>query len=286
MKIIKSISEASEYCSQLKNKGKTIATINTGGNLHEGHMHLVSMARDNADIVIVMIDFPVEYFNMDEDKFNIFSKNYKSNVLQKDIKLCLTNKVDIFFTPSMWDMYGEKITKLKVFNNFIEDSIKREKSILWDFEHIMSFIKDYNILKTDVTVLGQKDIHQTMSMIGIINALNFSVKPLIAPIIRENDGIPFSSRNKELSKGQRKRASYICERIQKISEWESYTSAEEIKKYLTDVVKNSRAKLYSLNVYDFKTGKNMDIIDREVIIVIGILFNEIYIEDNIRILPK
>ena len=213
MKIIKSISEASEYCSQLKNKGKTIATINTGGDLHEGHMHLVSMAKDSADIVIVMIDFPYEYFNLSEQDFYRLSKNYKENIYKKDI-------------------------------------------------------------------------HQTMSMIGIINALNFSVKPLIAPIIRENDGIPFSSRNKELSKGQRKRASYICERIQKISEWESYTSAEEIKKYLTDVVKNSRAKLYSLNVYDFKTGKNMDIIDREVIIVIGILFNEIYIEDNIRILPK
>ena len=175
MKVIKSILKASEYCSQLKNKGRTIASVNTGGNLHKGHMHLVSMARDNADIVIVMIDFPAEYFNMNEDRFNRFAENYKSNVLDKDIKLCLENKVDIFFAPSMWDMYGEKTTKLKVFNSFIEDSIKREKSILWDFEHIMSFIKDYNILKTDVTVLGQKDIHQTMSMIGIINDLNFSV---------------------------------------------------------------------------------------------------------------
>jgi len=286
MRVIKSILKASEYCSQLKNKGRTIASVNTGGNLHKGHMHLVSMARDNADIVIVMIDFPAEYFNMNEDRFNRFAENYKSNVLDKDIKLCLENKVDIFFAPSMWDMYGEKTTKLKVFNSFIEDSIKREKSILWDFEHIMSFIKDYNILKTDVTVLGQKDIHQTMSMVGIINDLNFPVKPIIAPIIREDDGIPSSSRNKLLTKGQRKRAAYICERLQKISEWEAYTSAEEIKKYLTDVVQNARAKLYSLNVYDFKTGKNMDIIDREVIIVIGILFNEIYIEDNIRILPK
>jgi len=279
MKIIKSISEASEYCSQLKNKGKTIATINTGGDLHEGHMHLVSMAKDSADIVIVMIDFPYEYFNFSEQDFYRLSKNYKENIYKKDIKLCLENKVDIFFVPSMWDMYGEKITKLGISNNFLKES-------LWHVEHIMSFIKDYNILKTDITLLGQKDIHQTMSMIGIINALNFSVKPLIAPIIRENDGIPFSSRNKELSKGQRKRAAYICERLQAIQEWKSYTSVKEIKEYLTDVVKNARSNLYSLNVYDFKTGETVDIIDREVVIVIAVTFNNIYIEDNIRILPK
>ena len=279
MKIIKSILEATEYCSELKNKGSTIASINTGGDLHEGHMHLVSAARDNADIVIVMIDFPYEYFNKSRDEFSRFSKNYERNILKKDIKLCLKNKVDIFFAPTMWDMYGEKITKLGISNNFLKES-------LWHVEHIMSFIKDYNILKTDITLLGQKDIHQTMSMIGIINALNFSVKPLIAPIIRDSDGIPLSSSNKNLTRGQRKRASYICERLQNIYEWESYTSVKEIKKYLNDVVKNARSRLYSLNVYDFKTGETVDMIDREVVIVIAVRFDGIYIEDNIRILPK
>ena len=279
MRVIKSISEASEYCSQLKNKGKTIASLNTGGDLHEGHMHLAGIARDNADIVIVMIDFPYEYFNKSRDEFSRFSKNYERNILKKDIKLCLKNKVDIFFAPTMWDMYGEKVTKLGVSNNFLKKS-------LWHVEHIMSFIKDYNILKPDMTLLGQKDIHQTMSMIGIINALNFSVKPLIAPIIRDSDGIPLSSSNKNLTRGQRKRASYICERLQNIYEWESYTSVKEIKKYLNDVVKNARSRLYSLNVYDFKTGETVDMIDREVVIVIAVRFDGIYIEDNIRVLPK
>ena len=137
-----------------------------------------------------------------------------------------------------------------------------------------------------MTLLGQKDIHQTMTMIGIINALNFSVKPLIAPIIRDSDGIPLSSSNKNLTRGQRKRASYICERLQNIYEWESYTSVKEIKKYLNDVVKNARSRLYSLNVYDFKTGETVDMIDREVVIVIAVRFDGIYIEDNIRVLPK
>ena len=52
MKLIRSIEEAHEYCRKLKQDCKTIATINSGGNLHEGHMSLVKFAKENSDIVI------------------------------------------------------------------------------------------------------------------------------------------------------------------------------------------------------------------------------------------
>ena len=53
MKIIESIDEMREYSQQLKRDGKTIASVNTGGILHKGHMSLVKVAKENADIVVL-----------------------------------------------------------------------------------------------------------------------------------------------------------------------------------------------------------------------------------------
>ena len=50
-----------EHCQQLKRDGKIIASLNTGGILHDGHMSLVKIAKENADVVVLMIDFPIEF---------------------------------------------------------------------------------------------------------------------------------------------------------------------------------------------------------------------------------
>lgn len=276
MKIIKSILEATEYCSELKNKGSTIASINTGGDLHEGHMHLVSAARNNADIVIVMIDFPYEYFNMSKDAFNKFSKNYERNILKKDIKLCLENKVDIFFAPTMWDMYGKKTTKIGVSNGFLKKSI-------WNVEHIMSFIKDYNILKTDITVLGQKDIHQTMSMIGIINALNFSVKPLIVPTQRDSDGLAFSSRNRFLTKVQRERALSVYKSLQEVAELTSYPPVKELRRKIFNNIKNAHGSVCHVEITCAETMAPLDVVDRPTVVIASATFDKVTVWDNILI---
>ena len=51
MIIIESIEEMHEHCKQVKSEGKTIASLNTGGVLHDGHVHLINIAKDNADVV-------------------------------------------------------------------------------------------------------------------------------------------------------------------------------------------------------------------------------------------
>ena len=64
MRIIKSIPEMHEHCKQLKRDGKTIASVDTSGILHKGHMHLVEVGKENADVVIVNVDLPLEFFNL------------------------------------------------------------------------------------------------------------------------------------------------------------------------------------------------------------------------------
>ena len=109
MKIIKSIPEMHEHCKQLKRDGKTIASLNTGGVLHDGHMSLIKIAKDNADVVIVMLDHPIEFFTMDSELYDKYYKEFEAD-LDEDIDLCKKHGVDVFFVPSMSDMYGDTVT--------------------------------------------------------------------------------------------------------------------------------------------------------------------------------
>ena len=56
MKIIESIEEMQRYSIQLRGKGKTLANVSTTGFLHKGHLHLVDIAKENADEVVLNID--------------------------------------------------------------------------------------------------------------------------------------------------------------------------------------------------------------------------------------
>ena len=61
MKIIESVEEMREYSQQCKRDGKTIACVTTEGDLHDGHMSLIKIAKENADIV-VMSNFHTFYY--------------------------------------------------------------------------------------------------------------------------------------------------------------------------------------------------------------------------------
>ena len=232
MRIIESIPEMHEHCKQLKSDGKTIASLNTGGVLHDGHMSLINIAKDNADVVIVMIDHPIEFFTMDSELYDKYYKEFEAD-LEEDIELCKKQGVDVFFVPSMSDMYGDTVTKITLSNPFVKGVIPQYQKSVIAHDHMLSYIKDFNILMPDVSVLGQKDIHQTMSTISMIKDFNFPIKPIIAPIIREPDGLACSSRNRLLSPSQRQEATSVYQTLHEISRWSVYPSVAEIKEHIT-----------------------------------------------------
>ena len=61
MKFIESIQVAKDYCQQLKREGKTIASVDTDAELHDGHRTLVKIAKENADVVVLSAGHSVNY---------------------------------------------------------------------------------------------------------------------------------------------------------------------------------------------------------------------------------
>ena len=285
MRIIESIEEMHEHCKQLKRDGKTIASLNTGGVLHDGHVHLIKIAKDNADVVIVMLDHPIEFFTMDSELYDKYYKEFEAD-LDEDIDLCKKHGVDVFFVPSMSDMYGDRVTKITISNPFVKGVIPQYQKSPIASDHMLSYIKEFNISMPDVCVLGQKDIHQTMSTISMIKDFNFPIKPIIAPIIREPDGLACSSRNRLLSPSQRQEATSIYQTLHEISRWSVYPPVAEIKEHITKRITQANGEIDYIQICCFNTLKNLDVLDRKALIIVNAIWGgQTEVGDNIIIEP-
>jgi len=285
MRIIESISEMHEHCKHLKSEGKTLASLNTGGVLHDGHVHLIKIAKDNADVVIVMLDHPIEFFTMDSETYDKYYKEFEAD-LNEDIELCKKQGVDVFFVPSMSDMYGDRVTKIIISNPFVKGVIPQYQKSPIAHDHMLSYIKDFNILMPDVSILGQKDIHQTMSTISMIKDFNFPIKPIIVPIIREPDGLACSSRNRLLSPSQRQEATSVYQTLHEISRWSVYPPVAEIKEHITKRINQANGEIDYIQICCFNTLKNLDVLDRKALVIVNAIWGgQTEIGDNIIIEP-
>lgn len=290
MRIIESIEEVQEYCKELKKQGKTVALIDTFGDLHTGHTSVINTAKSNADAVILSVWHslrqyrPVDYINKPENPKEKLLE-YKQKEFNSDVELCELNEVDLFWNfINEWDFLSAQ----DIVTPILIPSLKQliEKRYPSSIYNIQVWIEMLKTVKPDIIVLGEKDFYQRTVLSFVINALNIPVEVVISPTVRDSDGIAYSSRNKFLSSGERKRAAYIYKTLKEISEWSSYPSTEEIKKYFKDAMENVRGKVGFIDICDFKIGKKLNVVDREAIIVITVVIGNVFLWDSIRIIPN
>lgn len=199
MQIINSPEAMQKAALEWRRAGKRIGFVPTMGFLHEGHMALVRLARAEADIVVLSIFVNPAQFGPNED-----CDKYPRD-LGRDSELCRKNGVDIIFNPPVADIYSPG-------NTVLVDEGDLSKKLCGAFRpgHFRGVLtvaaKLFNIVLPDVAVFGQKDAQQAILIRHMIHDLNFPVKLVLSPIIREADGLAMSSRNSYLSPDERKRA--------------------------------------------------------------------------------
>ena len=286
MKIIESIEEMKEYSQQIKREGKTIGSIGTESYLHEGHMSLVDIARNNADVVEFHLCHTLDYFNFSTVEYEKYIKIYEQEFLEKDIELCKKHGVDVFFRPSMGDIYLDS-SPLNISIPVIDQLvIDRADSPPVHMEYIVGFTIFFNIIMPDVCILGQKDAHQTFTVKSIIKQLDLPIKVITAPIIREPNGLAGSSRNRFLSPSQRQEATSIYQTLHEISRWSTYPSIVDIKKHITNRINQANGNIVHIDICCAETLKELDSINKKFIIIVNAKFGTVdYLIDNIIIEP-
>lgn len=188
--------------------GILIGLVPTMGYLHEGHLSLVREARKRvgkAGRVVVSIYVNPTQFAPTED----LSKYPRD--LKRDFKMLRTQGADFVFTPEDREMYPDRRDVPEGFSTYVlEEKLSRSMegaSRPTHFRGVTTVVaKLFNIVQPDFAIFGQKDFQQAAIIQRMTRDLNFPVRLIISPTVREPDGLAMSSRNKYLEGDLRRQA--------------------------------------------------------------------------------
>ena len=123
----------------------------------------------------------------------------------------------------------------------------------------------FNVVMPDISVVGQKDAYQSFGLKSLIKQLDLPIEVIMAPIIRDSDGLACSSRNDFLTRSERERAVSIYKTLHEVSTWPNIESVEYIKEYITSHI---QSKWCFVNICCAETLEELHTIDRDAIILV------------------
>ncbi|RPI00772.1 MAG: pantoate--beta-alanine ligase [Ignavibacteriae bacterium] len=207
MQIVKSIREMQDLADRYRQADKTIAVVPTMGYLHRGHARLIELARSRTDLVVTTIFVNPTQFAPNED-FKSYPRDF-----ERDQRIAEHAGTDILFAPEVDEMYPDG------FESKVE--VERVSTILEGafrpihFRGVTTVVtKLFHITKPHLAIFGQKDAQQAFIIRRMVKDLNFDIDILLAPIVREEDGLALSSRNVYLGETERKNALVLSRSLQ------------------------------------------------------------------------
>ena len=204
MRIFKTKTELSSYLSS--NSKLSIGFVPTMGALHKGHLALVKKAKSQSDIVICSIFVNPTQFLAGEDLDKYPRKD------EADKKICELCNVDYLFMPNINTMYenDEVLVKAPNISSFILEGEKRPGH----FDGVLQVVlKLFNIVNPTNSYFGKKDAQQLSLIEQMVKNLYLDVNIVACDIVREPDGLAYSSRNVYLSKTERSESLKISQSI-------------------------------------------------------------------------
>ncbi len=197
MEIIRTIEEMRRAVRKEKSRGRTVGLVPTMGYLHEGHLSLVRLARSEADVTVVSLFVNPIQFGPKEDL-----KSYPRD-FDRDAAMLRKAKTDYLFAPADEEMYPREHRTFVEVHDLQDRLCGRTRP--GHFRGVCTVVmKLFQAIEPDCAVFGQKDAQQALILRRMVADLNVPVRLIVAPIIREPDGLALSSRNTYLDTAERK----------------------------------------------------------------------------------
>ncbi len=203
--------ESSRLCSTLsawRRQDEKIAFVPTMGNLHQGHLSLITLAQKKAARVVVSIYVNPLQFSPDED-FASYPRT-----LDDDLEKLKNIGVDLVFIPDTALIYpqGEQqscFVEVPVLSHIIEGEFRPGF-----FRGVATVVlKLFNMVQPDIAVFGEKDFQQLLVIRQMVNDLLLPIEIIGGETKREADGLAMSSRNNYLSASERKNSRLLSETL-------------------------------------------------------------------------
>lgn len=214
MQVLTSTWDVTSIIHDCHRNADRVGFVPTMGNLHDGHMRLIRVAREQTDHVVVSIYINPLQFDESDD-----FKNYP-RTLENDLHLLEQSGVDLVFTPDDKSMYPDGVGQ----SSFVEPPAWLSNTLegahrQGHFRGVATIVtKLFNIVQPHLAVFGEKDYQQLLVIRRLVQDLNLPVDILGEPTVREVDGLALSSRNQHLNKQERKLAPGLYEVLNEVRE--------------------------------------------------------------------
>ncbi len=281
IQVVSEKSEVRRICGEKHLAGVRIGLVPTMGALHDGHLSLVRHAARSADFVVVSIFVNPTQFGPSEDL-----EKYPRD-LERDVRLLESAGAHLVFAPDAGAMYADGFATWVV----VEGVTGRlcGESRPGHFRGVATVVtKLFNIIRPDVAVFGQKDAQQAAVIRRMVRDLDMGIEIIVAPIVREPDGLAMSSRNRYLDPEERSealalsRALHAAESLVRDGE----TDAETIKRRVRDVIRDvPRAVIDYVEIVDPDEIVPLGRIEREALLALAVRVGSTRLIDNVLLAP-
>ena len=274
MDVVHSFSDLRRIRSSLSSP---IGLVPTMGFLHEGHLSLVDLARDQNSSVITTIFVNPTQFGPQEDL-----EAYPRDI-PRDLKLLEERGVDLVWIPDNEAMYPpgfQTWVTVQEVTKPLEGNMRPGH-----FRGVTTIVaKLFIAVQPDKAYFGQKDAQQVIVLRRMVKDLNFPIEIVVAPIIREPDGLAMSSRNVYLNTSERQAATVLSKALKTAEE--AFTDgdhdADQMRGILSSIIKSEDlADLQYVSCADMET---LDELTGEIssgLLSLAVYFGKTRLIDNI-----
>lgn len=247
MIILETVKAAIHQFEEIRKKGMSLGFVPTMGALHEGHLSLIREAKKENDFVVGSIFVNPIQFNNKNDL-----ANYPKD-LNKDGELLKSADCDFLFHPTEEEMYPEPVTEVFDFGGL--DQILEGKFRPGHFNGVAVVVKRlFEIIKPDKAYFGLKDYQQLLIIHKITKDHHLPVEIIPCPTIREADGLAMSSRNRLLSKQERKQAILLYDVLKMVKIQSGFSTINEVKTHVDRLFRKTKdVKLEYFEIVDMYT---------------------------------
>lgn len=277
IKVLTTVAEVKSFVRAVKKAGKTIGLVPTMGALHEGHLTLMRHAKKNADVVIASVFVNPTQFGPNED-FDAYPREFSRDCEKLD-----SVGVDAVFHPSAEEMYPKRYTAYVTVDGDITNKLCGAKRP-GHFRGVATVVtKLFNITEADKAFFGQKDAQQVVVIKRFVRDLNMNVEVNMVPIVRAEDGLALSSRNKYLSDKEKKAALVLSKSLKEAQKAfkSGKKSVTELKALITEKIQaEPLAQIDYIDIYTFPDLEECEMIAKEALVALAVKFGTTRLIDN------
>lgn len=281
MRVVKSIEEVREQVKEWRREGLRVGLVPTMGFLHEGHKSLILKAVEENDRVVVSDFVNPTQFGPKEDL-----ASYPRDI-EHDTKLCEEAGADLIFHPEPEEMYAGDYCTFVDMDGLTKGLCGKTRPT--HFRGVCSVVaKLFHIVAPDNAYFGQKDAQQLAVIRRMVRDLNFDIRIVACPIVREADGLAKSSRNTYLNEEERKAAIVLSRALQKGRELTE--NGEQSVKRVKDTIieelyKEPLARIDYVEIVDADSIEPVKELKGNILVAIAVYIGKTRLIDNFIVEP-